>query len=842
MSDAPRPAADTHPQPSDMDARRPAPAAPAGAPSVQALTATALDAVSEGFIVLDREWRVAFVNPAAERFMRKSRAEVLGQSLWEIFPDAASRRFGVEYRRAVADNVPVQFEEFYPAPLEAWFEVRAYPSAEGLSVFFRDITERRAVEETLRRSEERYRALFNSMSQGFALLEVVRDEHGAPRESRFLDVNPAFERMIGLGRNEVVGRSGRDVFPVEHLDWADTYANVVQSGESVTLRYSRPGDNRRYEVFAFRPAPGQFAVLFNDITEQRKLEEELRVNLAKYSVLFDALPLGISVTDSEGHVREINRIASRVLGTRPESIVGQRIGRPEWRIIRPDGSPMPVDELPSVRAMKEKQAAEGVELGVVRPGEAVIWLSVSAAPIPLEGYGVVITYADISRRRQAEARLEAAHREALAANARLEATMEALPIGLSIVDASGGIVRSNAAFERLWGAGRPPTASVSDYQKYKARWVDTARDVLPEEWASSRALLSREAVVGQLIEIDRFDGGRAFVLNSAAPIFDESGAVLGCAVAVQDISRLVETERALLRTEEDLRDANVHLEVANAALLRSNQTLEARVDARTQDLTRRTAQLQALALDLTRAEEQERQRVAGVIHDHLQQLLSVARINLAMALEGVTADSVRKSLTDVDNVLAESLAVTRTLTAEISPAILRRSGLAAALRWLGRWCHDRFGLQVAVEIDEDVEPDDEARVTLFRAVRELLFNVVKHARIASARVQMGRTADGRARIVVSDEGAGFEPETLRGWDGGSDGFGLFSLRERLELLGGQFEVHSSPGQGTSIAISGPPPGFVRPGTPPSPPVTPTTPAVRRRSGARPRRPTPRRKR
>ena len=339
-------------------------------------------------------------------------------------------------------------------------------------------------------------------------------------------------------------------------------------------------------------------------------------------------------------------------------------------------------------------------------------------------------------------------------------------------------------------------------------------------------------VVGQLLEIERVVGGRAFVLNSAAPILDEGGAAAGCAVAVQDISHLVETERALARSEEDLRDANVHLAVANAELRRSNQTLEARVDARTQDLTRRTAQLQALTLDLTRAEERERQRVAEVIHDHLQQLLSVARINLAMALERVTVKAVQKSLTGVDDILVESLEVTRSLTAELSPAILRRSGLSAALRWLGRWYGGRFGLQVAVEIGEAVEPDEEARVTLFRAVRELLFNVVKHAGVDRARVQLDRTADGRARIGVSDEGAGFDPETLRAWDGTAGGFGLFSLRERLELLGGQFDVTSSPGHGTSITISGPLPGAVPPGMPPTPPVEPLEKAARRRAAER----------
>ena len=787
---------------------RSAPSSPGGTAARLHLTNTALDSISEGFFILDRDWRFVFVNPAAERFILMSRAELLGRSLWESFPDASDRLFGREYRRAVAEQVPVEFEEFYPEPLNAWYEVRAYPSPEGLSVFFRDITARRRIEEALRRSEARYRSLFNAMDQGFALFDVVNDESGAPREARFVDVNPAFESMIGLTRDDVVGRRGRDVFPDEYAKWANVYGRVVQSGEPTAFQHARSGSERLYEVFAFRPAPGQFAVLFHDVTEQKRLEEDLRVNLTKYRVLFESFPFGISVTDSAGNVQEVNPAAKRLLGVLGEQVVGQRIGFPKWPIIRPDGTLMPPEEFASVRASQEQTIVEGVESGIVRPGEDVLWLSTSAAPIPLDGYGVVITYGDITRRRQAEEKLEAAHREAVAATARLEATMEALPVGLAIVDGDGGILRSNAAFERVWGPGRPLTTSVGDYQQYKARWVGSGREVLPEEWASSRAVQRGEMVVGQLLEIDRFDGGRAFVLNSAAPILDEGGATVGCAVAIQDISHLVETERALARSESELRDANAHLAVANDELRRTNQTLEARVDARTQDLTRRTAQLQALTLDLTRAEERERQRVAEVIHDHLQQLLSVARINLGMAMNRVGAEDVRTSLTDLDNLLAESLEITRSLSAEISPAILRRSGLSAALRWLGRWYHDRFGLQVSVEAEvkaeAEAEPDDETRVMLFRAVRELLFNIVKHAQTANASVQLSQTADGRACIVVSDQGAGFDPEMLRAWDGTAGGFGLFSLRERLELLGGQFEVDSSPGRGTSVTISGPP--------------------------------------
>jgi signal transduction histidine kinase len=308
------------------------------------------------------------------------------------------------------------------------------------------------------------------------------------------------------------------------------------------------------------------------------------------------------------------------------------------------------------------------------------------------------------------------------------------------------------------------------------------------------------------MEIERFDGGHAYVLNSAAPILDANGRPTGCAVAIQDITRRIETESALATSEAALKRANDDLHAANEALRQSNETLEARVVARTEDLARRSTQLQALAGDLTRAEERERQRVAQVIHDHLQQLLSVARINLGMVLRQVEqSQAIHKGLTDVDGLIAESLDITRSLTADLSPAILHRSGLAAALRWLGRWYEDRFALKVVVEAEQEADVDQDTRVTLFRSVRELLFNVVKHARVTSARVELRCEGDGRVRIVVSDGGVGFDPEAVRKREGTAGSFGLFSVRERLEALGGRLDVDSAPGRGASFTIVAPMP-------------------------------------
>jgi two-component system CheB/CheR fusion protein len=159
--------------------------------------------------------------------------------------------------------------------------------------------------------------------------------------------------------------------------------------------------------------------------------------------------------------------------------------------------------------------------------------------------GVVITFVDVCdlketeealRRKQAE--VEAARTEAENEKRRLEAVMEALPVGVAITDAQGGDIRSNTAFEKVWGGPPPPAQSVDHYAAYQAWWAETGKPLVPDDWASARAVRSGETVTGQLLEIQRFDGIRAFVINSASPVRDAAGQVIGSAVAIQDITEL----------------------------------------------------------------------------------------------------------------------------------------------------------------------------------------------------------------------------------------------------------------------------------------------------------------
>jgi len=234
------------------------------------------------------------------------------------------------------------------------------------------------------------------------------------------------------------------------------------------------------------------------------------------------------------------------------------------------------------------------------------------------------------------------------------------------------------------------------------------------------------------------------------------------------------------------------------------ESLEQRVAERTAVATRRAAQLRALASELTLTEQRERQRLATILHDSLQQLLYAARLNVGALRARVADEDLGEIVERVDALLGQAIHESRTLTVELSPPVLYVAGLKGALEWLARHMYERCGLLVEVEADPQVEPESEdVRILLFQSVRELLFNVVKHAGVKHARIAMARSPGGQIRLEVLDEGIGFDSENLAARETSGSGFGLFSIRERLELLGGRMDVDSASGQGTRVTVEAP---------------------------------------
>jgi PAS domain S-box-containing protein len=228
-----------------------------------------------------------------------------------------------------------------------------------------------------------------------------------------------------------------------------------------------------------------------------------------------------------------------------------------------------------------------------------------------------------------------------------------------------------------------------------------------------------------------------------------------------------------------------------------NESLEQRVVERTKLAEDRAIQLRSLAVEMIEVEERERRRFADLLHDDLQQMLASARFQLQSVSGSPAADPVLKNVTGI---LEESIAKSRHLTHEMSPPAMHHGSLSSAMEWLAGQMKEHFELNVHLEAENiPALKNSPVKSFIFRAVQELLFNIVKHAEVKSVRVLLSGK-DSRLDVTVSDQGKGFDKEDIDRTKI-KKGFGLISIRERARHIGGDLKIESELGRGSRICLT-----------------------------------------
>lgn len=239
----------------------------------QQLRAT-LESIGDGFFSLAADWRFTYVNTAAERMLGQRRDEMLGRGVWDVFPRVAGSSLETGYAQAMAGTTS-DFEYFWPE-WNRWFHIRCFPRpGGGMSAYLRDVTAQKVVAEDLRRSEARYRTLFESIEDGFCIVEILVDDAGHPTDYRFLEANPAFAPATGL--HNAIGRTALELVPGLDRWWVQTYGRVGLTGETLRFENHSEAMGRTFEVYAFRfgaPEQRQVAIFFKNITDRKLAELE----------------------------------------------------------------------------------------------------------------------------------------------------------------------------------------------------------------------------------------------------------------------------------------------------------------------------------------------------------------------------------------------------------------------------------------------------------------------------------------------------------------------------------------------------------------------------------------
>jgi len=254
---------------------------------------TLFETMVQGVVYQDETGKITAMNPAAERIMGYTLEEIQGRTsedpIWESIHPDGTEFTGDTHPSMVALKTGREVEDVvmgvkYPNKEGyTWLNIHAVPQFQDgekkpyrVYTTFEDITQQEKTEKKLLKSETCYRSLFNKMTEGFALHELVVNEDGEPIDYRFLDMNPAFEELTGLKREEVLGKLKSEVIPEDNVDWVKIYGKVALTGESIHFDAYSKALKQHFDVLAFSPAPSQFAVLFTDITERKMVENELK--------------------------------------------------------------------------------------------------------------------------------------------------------------------------------------------------------------------------------------------------------------------------------------------------------------------------------------------------------------------------------------------------------------------------------------------------------------------------------------------------------------------------------------------------------------------------------------
>ena len=258
-----------------------------------------LSTISDGFLVLDKTWCYTYFNEQGARILGMRREDLIGRCVWDVFPYAKGARFYDCYHQAVETQEPVHFEEFYPEPLDKWLECHCYPSDEGLSVYFRDITDRKAAEESIRASESRFRKLFDSGLMGIG----IPDRFGA-----FVEGNDELLRMTGYSRADLkAGKVRWDIMTPPEYAELDAFhiAEAAERGSCSPYEkeYIRKDGTRVPIMCGYALLEGstdQYIGFVQDLSLLKQAETGLREREQRFRVLAESLPQLVWIRDADG--------------------------------------------------------------------------------------------------------------------------------------------------------------------------------------------------------------------------------------------------------------------------------------------------------------------------------------------------------------------------------------------------------------------------------------------------------------------------------------------------------------------------------------------------------------
>jgi PAS domain S-box-containing protein len=756
---------------------------------------TIFESAREGILVADIETkRLKFANPAFCRIFGYAAEELARMTINNIHPRKHLPNVLADFdahtqgKSAFSYNIPCLHKNgdvFYVDIGSTATTIDGRPSIVG---FFTDTTERKHTEEALRESEQKYRTLVEQ-------LPAITYTASLDETSTTLYVSPQTQEILGFSPEDYIADPDlwqKLLHPDDRNRVMAEIASSHQTGKPFNSEYRMLAKNGhtvwiRDDAKIFRDErdnPLYLQGVMYDITASKHAEESLRQSEEKFRGLAERSSDMVFMTDTRGFITYLSPACKRIFGYKPEEMVGKHFAN---FLIE---SEIPKATKRFTENLRGKKF-DVLYLEAKRKNGSRVFIELNSSLVIQDGKtnGTQGIIKDVTERRKAEEQLQKAHEKLeirvkqrtadlagvvedlqneIAERKRAEESLrnteerfrtifENTIVGLYRTTPDGRILIANPALVKMMGCKSFEELTKLNLEK-EGFDPSTPRSIFKNRIKKDGRVIGLESVWL------RPDGTKLFVSESAFAVKDGKGKIIYYEGTAQDITIRKEAEEKLMLYQQQLR---------------------------------------SLASELSLAEERLRRRIAAELHDHIAQNLAISKIKLE-SLTGDAEPDLVKSLNEVNGLISQTIEATRSLTFEISPPVLYELGFEAAVNWLAKQTRKRFGLEVEFADDGKPKPlNTDIRVLLFQAVRELLVNIVKHARAKKAKVFICRIQKA-IQITVEDNGVGFDVEAISAVkDPAKGGFGLFNIRERLDQIGGSVIINARAGKGTRITLTAP---------------------------------------
>ena len=636
-----------------------------------------------------------------------------------------------------------------------------------------EAAQRKRIEEAIKGAEQEKGTILNTLVE-----HVIHQD----TTMKILWANQAACESAGLTREQLLGRRCYEIWPQRQEPCPDCpVVKAMETGRPQEVEKFTP-DGRAWFIrgYPVRDEKGEIVGAIEttlDITERRKAEEALRESEARLQLILQTIPSGLFTVDLDRKITYWNKQAEEITGLKAEEAIGKYCleafdceeCRKECGLLN-DKTDKPVYEKECTIHIDGRDITVSKNTDILKDSEG-------------NTIGGLESFIDTTERKRVE--------KALRESEKKYSTLVENSLTGIYIDHGGKIVFANNKF-----------AEIYKYSKDQLIGMESWKLVHPEDRELTSRMRAKRLKGEDAPEEYEARGltkdGETIWLGRRNTRIEYKGrpAILG---NIADI-----TQRK--RTEEALRESMHRMHVAYDQSIIYARQLKKEISERKQaeeKLLTYHEKLRLLASKLSLAEERQRRCVAIEVHDRISQNLAFVKMKLGTLRASTSSSSFAGAMDEMLKLVDETIQNTRALISELGSPILYELGFVPAVEWLTQQAQNQHGIVLDFEDDGQFKPlSEDVRVLLFQAVRELLVNIAKHAQARTAKVSITRDGD-QVRLDVEDDGVGFDSAEIGPSVDTTGKFGLFSIRVRLEPLGGHMEVESKPGHGTRVTLMAP---------------------------------------